>query len=77
MDGWVVEYIFFFRLVIGTSDGFIKLWDLSLPHTNNIIMTSFYQKIQGKVSAMAWHPENELLLAFGTSEGRVNMKNNL
>ncbi|KAG5877680.1 hypothetical protein JTB14_003835 [Gonioctena quinquepunctata] len=59
------------RLAIGTSDGFIKVWDLSRPHTKKIIMTSFYQKIQSKVMSLAWHPENERLLAFGTLEGRV------
>ncbi|KAJ8926424.1 hypothetical protein NQ314_021212 [Rhamnusium bicolor] len=28
-------------------------------------------RIQGKVVTLAWHPTNELILAFGTSEGRI------
>ncbi|CAH1174063.1 unnamed protein product [Phaedon cochleariae] len=59
------------RLAIGSADGFIRILDLSRPHVKQIIMTTFYQKIQSRVESLAWHPENELLLAFGTSEGRV------
>ncbi|XP_074038837.1 gem-associated protein 5 isoform X2 [Leptinotarsa decemlineata] len=59
------------RLAMGTGDGIVRIWDLSRPHIKNITMTSFHQKIQSKVTALAWHPKKEMTLAFGTVEGRI------
>ncbi|XP_057667070.1 gem-associated protein 5-like [Diorhabda carinulata] len=59
------------RLAIGSTDSSVRVWDLSRPHTTNIRMLNFYHKIQSKVSAIAWHPTNESILAFATAEGRV------
>ncbi|XP_072382059.1 uncharacterized protein [Diabrotica undecimpunctata] len=59
------------RLGIGTADGYIKILDLSRPHITNVCMTPYYQRIQSKITALAWHPTNESILAFGTLEGRV------
>uniref|UniRef100_A0A6P7G133 Gem-associated protein 5-like isoform X3 n=1 Tax=Diabrotica virgifera virgifera TaxID=50390 RepID=A0A6P7G133_DIAVI len=59
------------RLAIGTADGYVKIMDLSRPHIKHLCMTPFYQRIQSRVTALAWHPTNESILAFGTGEGRV------
>ncbi|XP_060517514.1 gem-associated protein 5-like isoform X2 [Cylas formicarius] len=61
------------RLAVGTNDGHIKVWDLSVEHTKRIVFSSFYQKIQSKVTTLAWHPVQERLLAYGTAEGRVGI----
>lgn len=63
---------FIFRLSIGTNDGFIKLLDLSKPNIKKVNLTNFYQKIQSKVTSLAWHPSKDLYLAYGTLEGRVS-----
>lgn len=36
-------------------------------------MTNFYQKIQSKVTSLAWHPLKEIYLAYSTFEGRVSI----
>lgn len=63
--------MFVCRLAIGTGEGLINTWDLSRAHKKSIVFGSFYQKILGAVTALAWHPTNESSLAFGTVEGRV------
>lgn len=59
------------RLAVSLRDGNIKVWDLSLPHTNIITMQKYQQKFTYKVSAISWHPVKEMILGFGTEEGRV------
>jgi gem associated protein 5 len=59
------------RLAIGLRDGNIRVWDLSLPHTKIVKMQKYQQKFTHKVSAIAWHPIKEMVLGFGTEEGRV------
>ena len=35
-------------------------------------VTTIWQKLNGaKITALAWHPDKENILAFGTDEGRV------
>lgn len=52
-------------------DGVINIWDLSLPHIRTVTMQKIQQKFTHKVSAIAWHPLKEMILGFGTEEGRV------
>ncbi|XP_044254324.1 gem-associated protein 5 [Tribolium madens] len=59
------------RLAIGLKDGGIKVWDLSLPHTKIITMQKYQPKYTHKVNTIAWHPTKEMVLGFGTEEGRV------
>ncbi|RZC35001.1 gem-associated protein 5, partial [Asbolus verrucosus] len=60
-----------FRLAIGVRDGSIRVWDLSLPHVKTIAMNKYHQKFTHKVTTIAWNPVKEMILGFGTEEGRV------
>ncbi|XP_034936636.1 gem-associated protein 5 [Chelonus insularis] len=57
----------------GGGDANIRLWNLSEPHDSKYHTTFFWQGIKAKVTKMAWHPELENILAFGTGEGRVGI----
>lgn len=59
------------RIAIGTGDNKILVWNMSNDSYNDI--TSHWNKINSKVMAVAWHPEHESLLAFGTGEGRIGI----
>ncbi|KAL1131550.1 hypothetical protein AAG570_011167 [Ranatra chinensis] len=59
------------RLALGIGDNRILLWNMSNGTCDNI--STFWQKINNKVMAIAWHPTLESILAFGTGEGRVGV----
>ncbi|XP_044005002.1 gem-associated protein 5-like isoform X2 [Aphidius gifuensis] len=61
------------RIAFGCGDTSLRLWNLSEPHETTFDITSLWQKIMGRVISVAWHPEKENLLAFGTSEGRIGV----
>ncbi|CAD6240854.1 GSCOCG00008959001-RA-CDS [Cotesia congregata] len=60
-------------IAYGSGDMAVRLWNLTEPHDNLITVTCMWQKVMGRVTALAWHPTEENLLAFGTAEGRVGM----
>lgn len=59
------------KISFAVGDGTIRIWDLSRPHKQNILMSSFSEKVHGKASSLDWHPTKESCLAFATSEGRI------
>ncbi|XP_069679265.1 gem-associated protein 5 [Periplaneta americana] len=59
------------RIAFGVGDGMIRVWDLS--NSTTLEITLLWQKIKGKVMALAWHPAKEGWLAYATSEGRVGL----
>lgn len=61
------------RIAIAGNNKRINLLDLTTLKRNNIQTQPLISKIQGKVLAVAWHPENENLLCFSTNEGRVGV----
>ncbi|XP_043268004.1 gem-associated protein 5 [Venturia canescens] len=61
------------RIAFGAGDAMLRLWNLSEPHQTTFDVTTQWQKIMGKIRSIAWHPEKENLLAFGTGEGRVGV----
>ncbi|XP_014480134.1 PREDICTED: gem-associated protein 5 isoform X2 [Dinoponera quadriceps] len=61
------------RIAFGVGDMMLRVWNLSEPHATTFDVTTFWQKIKGKLRVIAWQPENERLLTFGTSEGRVGL----
>lgn len=61
------------RIAIGVGDSMIRVWNLSNKYKVDI--TTFWQKINGKVTALAWHPIEEDRLAYGTAEGRIGIMN--
>ncbi|XP_046394335.1 gem-associated protein 5-like [Ischnura elegans] len=60
------------RIAAGIGDFSIRLWNTG--NSKEVQMTTLWQKIKGKVMAIAWHPTHELKLAFGTHEGRVGLQ---
>ena len=57
-------------LAIGAGDGQIRVWRMG--GRDLFTLTSIHAKMnQSKIMSMAWHPQKEGLLAFGTDEGRV------
>ncbi|XP_008548447.1 gem-associated protein 5 [Microplitis demolitor] len=58
-------------IAYGSGDMVLRLWNLTEPHENSVNVTCMWQKIMGRVTAIAWHPTEENILAFGTAEGRV------
>ncbi|KAI4503668.1 hypothetical protein M0802_001071 [Mischocyttarus mexicanus] len=61
------------RIAFGVGDAMLRIWNLSEQHTNIIDITVLWQKIKGSIRSVAWHPTNENLIAFGTSEGRIGV----
>ncbi|XP_073993143.1 gem nuclear organelle associated protein rigor mortis [Rhodnius prolixus] len=59
------------RVAIGTGDNKILVWNMSNDSSDDIV--THWNKINSKVMAIAWHPTNESVLAFGTGEGRVGL----
>ncbi|XP_071445588.1 gem-associated protein 5-like [Hetaerina americana] len=60
------------RIAVGVGDFSIRIWNTG--NTKEIQMSTLWQKIKGKVMAIAWHPMQEMKLAFGTHEGRVGIQ---
>lgn len=61
------------RVAFGCGDKALRLWNLSEPHETSFDISLLWQNIMGKVISVAWHPETENLLAFGTDEGRIGI----
>ncbi|XP_063992664.1 gem-associated protein 5 [Diachasmimorpha longicaudata] len=61
------------RIAIGVGDGMLRIWNLSEPHETTCDIITAWQDIKDRVTAIAWHPDKENLLAYGTSEGRVGV----
>ena len=59
-------------LAIGSGDGLVRIWRTASPKA---LVDSHYitQKTgaSAKATALAWHPNQEGTLAFGTDEGRL------
>ena len=57
-------------VAIGAGDSQIRVWRTASQQLFDI--TNIHAKLnQAKVMSLAWHPNREGLLAFGTDEGRV------
>lgn len=61
------------RIAIAGNNKRINILDLTTFKPNNVQMQSLTSKIQGKVQALAWHPQLEGRIAFSTNEGRVGV----
>ncbi|KAL8569268.1 hypothetical protein ACOMHN_029889 [Nucella lapillus] len=60
------------RVAIGSGDSMIRLWNTS-NRSNPYDISSVWQGIKSKVTAVAWHPTREGWLGFGTEDGRVGV----
>ncbi|XP_071951268.1 gem-associated protein 5-like [Antedon mediterranea] len=60
------------RLAIGSGDNLIRIWNTSSLANQHDIST-FWQGIKSKVTALSWHPKIEGWLAYGTDDGRVGI----
>ncbi|XP_015254322.1 PREDICTED: gem-associated protein 5 [Cyprinodon variegatus] len=59
-------------LALGVGDNLIRVWN-TLSTQNQYDVRSFWQGIKSKVTALAWHPQKEGSLAFGTDDGKVGI----
>ncbi|KAK7496355.1 hypothetical protein BaRGS_00012277, partial [Batillaria attramentaria] len=60
------------RVAIGAGDNMIRVWNTS-SKTNPYDITTHWQGIKNKVTAVGWHPAREATLGFGTEDGRVGV----
>uniref|UniRef100_A0A8C6T8T1 Gem (nuclear organelle) associated protein 5 n=1 Tax=Neogobius melanostomus TaxID=47308 RepID=A0A8C6T8T1_9GOBI len=58
-------------LALGVGDNMIRVWNTQ--SSNHYDTRSFWQGIKSKVTALAWHPQREGALAFGTDDGKVGI----
>lgn len=58
-------------LALGVGDNMIRVWNTQ--SSNHYDTRSFWQGIKSKVTALAWHPQKEGALAFGTDDGKVGI----
>ncbi|XP_059487446.1 gem-associated protein 5-like [Neocloeon triangulifer] len=61
------------RVAVGVGDDSIRIW--SMTDTTGKSSSTIWSRVKGKVLSLAWHPEKEGELAFGTSDGRVGICN--
>ncbi|KAK2882258.1 gem-associated protein 5 [Channa argus] len=59
-------------LALGVGDNMIRVWN-TLTTQNQYDTRSFWQGIKSKVTALAWHPNREGSLSFGTDDGKVGI----
>ncbi|XP_028277545.1 gem-associated protein 5 [Parambassis ranga] len=59
-------------LALGIGDNMIRAWN-TLTTQNQYDIRSFWQGIKSKVTALAWHPQKEGSLSFGTDDGKVGI----
>ncbi|XP_023262094.1 gem-associated protein 5 [Seriola lalandi dorsalis] len=59
-------------LALGVGDSMIRVWN-TLTTQNQYDTRSFWQGIKSKVTALAWHPNREGSLSFGTDDGKVGI----
>uniref|UniRef100_A0A3B4BNB8 Uncharacterized protein n=1 Tax=Periophthalmus magnuspinnatus TaxID=409849 RepID=A0A3B4BNB8_9GOBI len=58
-------------LALGVGDNLIRVWN---TQSSKLYDTRcFWQGIKSKVTALAWHPQKEGALAFGTDDGKVGI----
>lgn len=60
-------------LAIGCGDNTIRLWRQAELPTHPYNVQPLWQGLNGRVTALAWHPVREGLLALGTEDGRVGV----
>lgn len=60
-------------LAIGCVDRNLVTLNLASIAYNAVNCVRFMNKICSKVTALAWHPERENFIAFGTAEGRIGL----
>uniref|UniRef100_A0AAV2J952 Gem (nuclear organelle) associated protein 5 n=1 Tax=Knipowitschia caucasica TaxID=637954 RepID=A0AAV2J952_KNICA len=58
-------------LALGVGDNMIRVW--STQSSKQYDTLCFWQGIKSKVTALAWHPQKEGALAFGTDDGKVGI----
>ncbi|XP_076371362.1 gem-associated protein 5-like isoform X2 [Tachypleus tridentatus] len=63
------------RLAVGAGDSMVRIW--TITGVNPYHTVSMWQKIQGKVTTISWHPEREAWLAYGTDDGHVGVLDTL
>ncbi|XP_077448071.1 gem-associated protein 5 isoform X2 [Stigmatopora argus] len=59
-------------LALGVGDNMIRMWN-TLSAQNPYEARCFWQGIKSKVTALAWHPQREGTLSFGTDDGKVGI----
>ena len=57
-------------VAVGGGDSTIRVWKTASSRPG-FDVSLVWQKLSSKITAIAWHPEKEGLLAFGTDEGRI------
>ena len=58
---------------MGLADSTIRLWHTQRKGKGRYHSDSFYRGLQARVSALAFHPVQEGLLAYGTQNGRIGL----
>lgn len=58
-------------IAIGAGDGQIRVWKMASTKATFDVNVIWQKLNSAKVTALAWHPDKDNLLAFGTDEGRV------
>ncbi|XP_023818197.1 gem-associated protein 5 isoform X2 [Oryzias latipes] len=59
-------------LAVGAGDNMIRVWN-TLSSQNKYDIRTFWQGVKSKVTALAWHPQKEGTLSFGTEDGKVGI----
>ncbi|XP_078712810.1 gem-associated protein 5 isoform X2 [Lampetra fluviatilis] len=59
-------------LAVGGGDGVLRVWRTLSPRAAYDV-SSYWQGVHAKLTALAWHPSREGRLAFGTDEGKVGI----
>ena len=55
-------------MAVGAGDGIVRVWKTA---SNQMFDIRHVVVKQAKIMSLAWHPQREGLLGFGTDEGRV------
>ncbi|XP_068187282.1 gem-associated protein 5 [Antennarius striatus] len=58
-------------LALGVGDHMIRVWNTLSPDPFDV--RTLWQGIRSKVTALAWHPQKEGALSFGTDDGKVGV----
>ncbi|XP_045763609.1 gem-associated protein 5-like isoform X2 [Maniola jurtina] len=65
-------------VVLSVGDGAVRVWGTDTLEEDDTKLslgqvTTYWQKVQGKVLVATWHPTRDNLLAFATAESRVGL----